>query len=395
MDKELRLRIEKNIKVKEIISLIENLVASPSYSGIENQETETAKKIYDFFKKENIEAEMIPVTDGRCNIIARLKGNGKGKALLLTGHTDTVHPYNMEDPFKIKTLDGKIFGRGVVDMKGALSCMMISMAALKKAGAVLQGDLIFAGVIDEEDSSLGTRALISSGFSADGVIIGEPTNMEVCTCHRGVEWLEFIFHGKSVHSSQKEKGINAIQKAVKFISKLEEDLEPALKKRRHALIGPSLMNYGFINGGAQPGIVAGECVLRMDRRWLPQEKHEMVMGEFQKIMDEIKEKDPQFHADFIPMGEGDVNEAMETDINEPIVKASLRVISEETGQEHFPNAFPAWSDGGLFCGIGKMPSVILGPGSIDCAHSDNEHIEMAVLEQAALYYALIAFEYCK
>ena len=78
-------RIAENIKKEEIIGLITDLVGCPSHEGIERQETDTAAKIFDFFKKEGIPTELVPVVDGRCNVIARIKGSSGGRSLLLTG----------------------------------------------------------------------------------------------------------------------------------------------------------------------------------------------------------------------------------------------------------------------------------------------------------------------
>src|SRR5690554_3186721 len=87
---------------EEIIALIKELVQIPSYNGVENQETEVAKHIHSVFQKEGIDSEVVHVADGRCNVIAKIKGNGSGKTLLLTGHMDTVPPYDMDNPFQLR-----------------------------------------------------------------------------------------------------------------------------------------------------------------------------------------------------------------------------------------------------------------------------------------------------
>ncbi|MDD4024049.1 MAG: M20/M25/M40 family metallo-hydrolase, partial [Synergistales bacterium] len=149
----------KELDEREMISLIADLVNTPSYPGIPEQETGVAKLIHDFFVKEGIPSEIYEVVDGRCNVVARLEGHGKGKTLLLTGHTDTVPPYDMEDAFRMKIENEKLIGRGVVDMKGALACMVLSMAAIRRSGTRLKGNIMFAGVIGEEGKSEGTCAL--------------------------------------------------------------------------------------------------------------------------------------------------------------------------------------------------------------------------------------------
>lgn len=393
--------IKQYFSEKETVDLIKKLVSSPSHEGIENQETEVARYIYEFFEKEGIEAELIPVVEGRCNVTARLKGKGSGKSLLLTGHTDTVPPYDMQgDPYKIRVIDGKMYGRGVVDMKAGLACMMMAMAAIKRAGINLSGDLIFAGVIDEEAKSEGTRALLKSGLFVDAAIVSEPSNMEVCIAHRGLEWFEFAFHGKTVHGGKQKEGINAIQKAMKFINKLECELIPELEKRTHPLLGNSTMNYGLIKGGTQPSTVAGECILQIDRRWIPGENYADILGEYQKVLDELHNEDPQFKADFKVMAVSDmdeefVHESMNTDAEDLIVKVAQKALVEVTGAKSDLQSFTAWTDGGLINGYGKIPTIILGPGYLESAHSACEHLKIDSVAPAVTIYALIASDYCK
>src|SRR5665648_316684 len=375
--------IKEHFSEKETIELIKKLVSSPSHEGIENQETEVANHIYDFFVKEGIEAEIIPVCDGRCNVIARLKGKGTGKTLLLTGHTDTVPPYDIQgNPYKIKVQDGRMYARGVVDMKAGLACMMMAMAAIKRSKLEIDGDVIFAGVIDEEAKSEGTRALLKSELSYDAAIVSEPSSMKICIAHRGLEWLEFSFHGKTVHGGEQEKGINAIEKAMKFIYKIENELIPELKKRKNPIIGSSSMNYGLIRGGTQPSTVAGECKLQIDRRWIPGEKYSDILDEYKKI--EISYMDSEF-----------VHEAMNTDSEEMIVKIAQKTLMQVTSEEAELKAFTAWTDGGLINYYKGIPTIILGPGSLKSAHSTEEHVEIDAIVPAVMLYALISLEYCK
>lgn len=304
------------------------------------------------------------------------------------------------DPYKIKIADGNMYARGVVDMKGPLACMMLAMAAIKRAGIELAGDLIFAGVIDEEAKSEGTRALLKSGIKADAAIVSEPSNMQICVGHRGLEWFEFAFHGKTVHGGKQKEGINAIQKATMFINRLEEDLIPAIEKRTYPVIGSSSMNYGYIKGGTQPSTVAGECILQIDRRWIPGEKYNDVLNEYQNILDELHEKDPKFNADFKVMDisymdEIFVHEVMDTKVEEDIVKVSQSAIAEATGKESEIVSFPAWTDGGLINSYAKIPTIVLGPGGLESAHSAAEYIEIDSLVPAVVIYSLIAAKFCK
>ncbi len=393
--------IKQYFTEKEIIDLTRLLVESPSHTGIENQETQVANIIYEFFTKEGIPAELIQVADGRCNVMATLKGKGTGKSLLLCGHTDTVPPYDMQDPYELKIVDNSMYGRGVNDMKGQIACMITAMAAIKRANIELSGDIIFAGVIDEEAKSLGARALLKNGLAADAAIVGEGTQMQINTTQKGLEWLQFNFHGKTVHGGKQKEGINAIEKAAKFIARVEAELIPKIENRTHPNFNvPSSMNYGMIKGGTQPSTVAGDCILQIDRRWVEGEKYEEILDEYQKILDQLACEDPQFKADFEVMDisymeEGFIHEVMNTDTNEEIVKISEQVIKDVLGKAAKLDTMPAWTDGGLINTYGKIPTIVLGPGFMENAHSAQEHLEIDSLIPAVTIYSLIACKYCK
>lgn len=392
--------IKSVITEEEVVNIINDLVKIPSHPGIKNQETEVARYIHNLFLKEGIQSEVIPVVDGRCNVLAKIKGKGNGKSLLLTGHTDTVPPYDMADPYNIKIENGKMFGRGVVDMKGPLACMIASMIGIKRANIELEGDLIFAGVIDEEHKSEGTIALLESNLKADAAIVGEPSNLDICLAHRGLEWLEFTFEGKAVHGGKQEEGINAILKASDFIQAMEENMIPKVKKSSHPLIGTGSLNYGTIKGGTQPSTVAGECSLTIDRRWLPGESYEDILNDFNMLIDQLHKNDEEFNCnlkvmDISVMKDGYVHEAMEIDPEHPIIDIVINASEKITGTAPKKTYFPAWSDGGLLSSYGKIPTIIFAPGDLESAHSANEFLELSQVFPATLVYALIAINFCK
>lgn len=392
--------IKQEISEEELIKLIRDLTKIPSYTGIPEQETQVAKYINNLFKSECIESELIHVIDGRSNVIAEIKGSGKGKRLLLTGHMDTVPPYDMRgNPFDVRINDGKLYGRGVLDMKGPLSCMILAMIAIKRAGIELEGDLIFAGVIDEELKSEGTRSLIKNGISADAAIVGEPSEMEICIGHRGLEWFEFYFEGKSVHGGKQDSGINAISKANKFITNMEEKLIPKIKERKHPIIGNSSMNYGYIQGGTQPSTVPEGCILQVDRRWIPGESYQDIIREYSEIIHEIKKEDHEFNCYFKVMDNSYmekeiIHEAMEIDENHPIIKIITDIGINILNRKPKKTSFPGWTDGGLLAYYANIPTVVFAPGNIETAHSANEFIEIKDLYPATLIYALTAIEFC-
>ncbi|MBK5252903.1 MAG: M20 family metallopeptidase [Peptostreptococcaceae bacterium] len=383
-----------NIKYEEILAWIMDMVSIPSYPGIEKQETGVAIYIKSIFDKEGIKCELVEVEDGRCNVYAELESETKGKTLLLCGHMDTVEPYNMKDALKPVVVGDKLYGRGTSDMKGPVACMMAAMIDLKRSGTQFKGKVMFAGVCDEEMNSIGAIELLKSDIKVDAAIIGEPTDLDICLGHRGLEWYEFKFIGKTVHGGSQDKGINAIQKAVKFINHLEDDLIPFVNAKKHELLDKATLNYGVIQGGTQLSTVAGECILLVDRRFLPYESYEDVENEFKDLINKLSKEDEDFHCemkvlDVSVMKPGYVHMPMEIDKDHELVKR-LKEISPDSKLTFFP----AWTDGGLLYSYGNIPTVVIGPGLIECCHSDSEYMPTEHIMRAATIYREAIIKYC-
>ncbi|MDL2327698.1 M20 family metallopeptidase [Ruminococcaceae bacterium OttesenSCG-928-A11] len=387
------------VREEELVKWTMELVRIPSHPGVPEQETGVARYIKSVFDAEGIECALTEVADGRCNVTARLPGTGAGKTLLLCGHIDTVEPYDMEratDPF---IESGNIHGRGTSDMKGPVACMMAALIGLKRRGVQLPGDLVFAGVIDEESASLGTIDLIERGIKADGAIVGEPSALQLCVAHRGLEWLEFHFIGKTVHGGRQREGINAIQKAVDFINLMNETLVPKVYARKHPLLVEATINAGVIQGGTQLSTVAGDCTLLVDRRFLPSENYDDAMQEFRDLLAELERRDPQFKCemkvmDVSVMKPGYIHAPMEIDQGDPLVLAMAGAVEAATGGPAVKTLFPAWTDGGLLSHYAGIPCLVIGPGEIEACHSKAECIAIDQLNKGYLAYTLLAEEFC-
>ncbi len=392
-------------KLKEVISedhlikMTSEMISIPSYAGIPNQETSVAMYIKSIFDENDICCELKEVTDGRCNVIATLKSEKPGKKIILNGHIDTVEPNDMEDAFVPRIDCGNLYGRGASDMKGPVAAMIEAMIAIKKSDSLKSGEIIFTGVIDEEHNSKGTIDLLESGITADAAIVGEPSDLEIHTAHRGLEWFEFHFIGKTVHGGAQDEGVNAISKAVDFINAMEESLIPEIFSRKHDLLKEATLNYGVIHGGTQLSTVAGDCYLYVDRRFLPYETYEEVVEQFKTLLNSLSIKDPFFRCEMrvteeSKMKDGYVHLPMEIDPEHPFVSLIKRHVEDVTEKPAIMSFFPAWTDGGLLKGYRNIPTVVFGPGIVSCCHSKEEHIPIWHLPKAALIYALTAVEFC-
>lgn len=384
----------------EAVKLTQELIRIPSHKYVENRESNIAKFIYDYCSKKGLEVEFQEVEGLRRNVIARLKGNGTGKNLIFNGHTDTVPPYEMTiEPFGGEIKDGYVLGRGANDMKGAVACMITAMVNIKNKGVVLSGDIILTAAVGEEEKSDGTEYVVKSGIKADGALVGEPANYGYALGHRGLEWLEIRIEGRTAHGGIPELGINAISKAARLIRKIEEDLMPKLKERQNEWMGPSVMNFGLIKGGTQPSSVADSCIIQIDRRYLPEENVESVIKEYQDIIDELKQEDPDFKAEIIRM---DSNLMEEFDhaplIAQPdsdIARTVYNVLKDFNKKEPNIEKRRGWTDAGVLSTYGKIPTVVTGPGDLKYSHARDEKIPVQDLVNYVEIYTRIAEKFCK
>jgi len=394
-------RIAEWFTEAEVVTLTQEMIRIPSDWDQPLREKHVLDYICRFLDQHGIEYRISPVEDQRYNIIATYRGQDtvNGKSLLLNGHVDTVPAYEMEfAPFEGFLEGGYIHGRGAVDMKGAVAAMIIALVVCKRANIALAGDLIFTAVVGEEGRSEGTESLVLQGFKADGAIVGEPSNFDFAIGHRGLEWIELIVHGKIAHSGVAEQGVNAIRNATKLITALDAELGPILKERFNPYTGPSILNYGRIEGGTQPSTVADKCKIQIDRRYVPGETLDQVIGEIQAVIDQLAAEDPEFRAELTFMEENAMTKLahvpMMTDPSDEVVSTLTQSIASVTGRTPTMSTRRGWTDGGLLSHYLGIPTVICGPGDISYSHAKNERIAVEQLVQAVEIYVQTAVRFC-
>lgn len=396
--KELRSAIEQALDVNFVIQVASQLVSIESHRDAPGRERKVAEKAAEILSSWGLEPHLAVVLEDRPNVYCTLPGTGGGHSLMFNGHLDTVPAYNMIiPPFQPEVRDGMLYGRGTVDMKGQIACMLVAMKLLRDLDVPLKGDLTFAGVINEEDRSEGTEFLVANGPTADRCVVGEPTGLEIMAGHRGLEWLEFTFIGKAAHGGTPHKGINAISKAAKFVRRVEDKLMPELSKRVHPIIGPAVMNFGVIRGGTQPSSVADQCVIQIDRRWIPAEKLDRVLGEYQDIIDELSAEDPTFKCTWKRMESNMAtldHYPMEISLDDYLVVELKKVLTDLLPQPPTIAAFGGWTDASLISNFAHIPTVVFGPGDLSVAHSPCEYIPVEELRLGTLAYALLAASCC-
>ncbi len=379
---------------KGIIELLQTLVRAPSHPPVPRQEEATVRALEAYLLSHGIPSRLVEISEGRPNLMAAIEGRAPGRHLLFCGHTDTVPPNagSSADFFSARIENGRMFGRGTVDMKGALAAMAGALVEIHESGGLDAGRVTLAAVIDEELESLGAERLITSGFKADGAIIGEASGNRVVIGHKGLEWLEARFFGKAVHGSVREEGIDAIAAAAHFVTLVESELIPRFERNPDPILGPSAINIGTIHGGQQPSIVAAECRVQVDRRWVTTETVEQVFAGLEELLDKVRAARPGLRTELVRMPEG-----MATMLHGPLVIAREHPLVQAAqqalagaGRDSSLTVFPAWTDGALISREAGIPTLIWGPGELKLAHSAEESVPVEDILLAARLYAAAA-----
>ncbi|HEY3856248.1 MAG TPA: M20 family metallopeptidase [Verrucomicrobiae bacterium] len=318
-----------------------------------------------------LDVEFQPVAPGRSNIIARLSPKEKVQhRILFVPHMDTVPP-SSEAQFNPCVSNGRLYGRGACDTKGSVAAMLTAIVSFAKNGGPLpKTEIIFAGVIDEENAQAGSRALVASGMRGDFAIVGEPTRLRVVTAHKGSVWLRFETRGKAAHGSCPNLGKNAVHEMARVVDFLETDYASQLRKRRHPLLGCATVSVGSIKGGTQPNIVPDSCFASVDRRTLPGETEKSVLSEL-RLLFKKRGLNPKIASE-----KSSFCLPMETDHRLPLAQTLLKIARQSA-----PLGVNYFCDASVLAAAGT-PSVVFGPGDIAQAHTSDEWISLDSLNRA-------------
>jgi len=381
-------RLLASIKEPELIEFCQQLVRRKSVNppGDELPIAEYVASTLDGF---GLEVELVRHGPNRASVLARLKGRGTKPGLLYNGHLDTVPVGAQEwihDPFSAKTAEGKIWGRGAVDMKGGLAALMAAAKALAGARLPLSGDFIMAATAGEETDSQGAMAIAARSDlrPLQAVIIAEPTNNGVYVAEKGALWLELTTHGKTAHGATPELGRNAVMMMWKLIGELEK-LE--IPHEEHPMLGSFTRSINTIAGGMKTNVVPDNCVVTVDMRTVPGQDHLAILRRIEDLIEDLGRRIPDFKAsakitnDRIPV---------QTSPEESVVKGVVEIVAEVTGERPVPGGISYYTDGAAFVPALNIPMIICGPGDPKLAHQPNEHVEVSSLVLSARIFTLAA-----
>ncbi len=366
--------------IQTLASLVSINSVNSSYEGGPG-EREIATWIRNFFEQRGIEVWEQEVFPNRPNIIARLPGRNSSRRIILEAHTDTVSVQGMTiPPFEPTIADGKMFGRGSCDTKAGLAAMMHAVASLHEDGIQPPCEVWLAAVVDEEFSYRGVVKLCE-GLTGHAALVAEPTGLRAVIASKGVLRWRIAVRGKAAHSGKPHLGINAINHMARVILAIEEDHQ-RLATQVHPLLGPATVNVGVIHGGVQVNFVPDTCTIEIDRRLLPGETVEAVLAHYQALLDTLKSQHPTLDAFMEPPMLTD--RALETSADSEPAQLANTLLTE-MGLDGTLCGVPFGSDASKLSHQG-IPSLVVGPGSIDQAHGAVEFVELAQVERAFEFY---------
>jgi acetylornithine deacetylase/succinyl-diaminopimelate desuccinylase family protein len=319
------------------------------------------------------------VLPGRRNVWGTLKGSGGGPTILLAGHLDTVGTQGYDSPFEPLVKDGKIYGRGSCDMKAGLAAYLEVVRHLQRSGTNLRGDLIIAGVIDEEHAMAGSKDFGLHGPHIDYAIVAEPTLLNISAAHKGQFLTTLATRGLAAHSSMPDKGRNAVYHMASVLSALQRYASDLSRRAADPVCGAPSFSVGVIRGGDNACSVPDFCEIDIDRRTIPGETSTAVLQELQDVMAQAKLVEPAL--DYTISTPFLYLPPLDTKPDASVMTAILSACSEVTGTAKV-TAFPGSTDAPNF----GCPTVICGPGDLAQCHSLNEYVSIAQIEDAVRIY---------
>lgn len=381
-----------NSSLPSTIAILERLVGFDSISAKPTHEI--VQYICDYLSDHGVEAELSYAKDGsRANIFATVGPLVDG-GVVLNGHTDVVPVQGQtwtSDPFVLTRKGTRLYGRGSVDMKGFLACVLGSVPIFQSVELAKPIHIAFS--YDEEIGGLGMPVLLESmqkhAFKPSMVIVGEPTDMALITGHKGGYEMRTEILGYEVHSCNPTLGVSAISVASKLIQKIESmALKMSSTPHSDSPFNPPFctFNIGTIEGGMARNATAGWCNFNWEFRPMPGEDGDQIIAEitdyaFYELLPAMK----AVHADCTI---NIVTEAPVPALSDTNASLAAEFVSQITGLNS-RDVVSFGTDAGYFSNVG-LSTVVFGPGSIARAHKPDEYIETSELEQGLDFLAKLA-----
>ncbi len=342
-----------------------------------------AEHLREQLRRLGLDAELVGDPE-RPSVVAEARARGASETIAVASHLDTVPVDGMEiPPFEPRIEAGRMYGRGTCDTKGGMAALVDALERALRAGP-LRRSVIAIGQADEESGSAGARAVLAhlGDRKPDWAIATEPTSLRVVTAHKGIVRAGLAARGIAVHSSDPGRGRNAIVTLARAAIALD-DLSRALADRVHPALGPSTLSIGLFSGGSAANIVPDRAALVVDRRLIPGESEATVRAEIAEVLRRAGVRDVEIEWCQVEKPELAIADGAHC---VRICRAALAAA----GLPDAPATAAFGTDAGIFAAAG-VPALVLGPGSVEQAHTAAEWVALAEVESmAGLLYGLLS-----
>ncbi len=383
----------------DVVSTLQQLIRLPSVNPMGRDvagepyfEHRVTDYLQRYFEQLGVAWQRQPVAPWRDNILARFDGDescgADGPVLVWEVHQDTVPADGMSiDPWEPVVRDGRVYGRGSCDVKGGMACMLTAFARLVRTAPPGRPTVILACTVNEENGFTGARELAGSWAAGgcplvpklpQGVIVAEPTSLNVVVAHKGVVRWRCHTHGRAAHSSQPESGENAIYRMGHVVTELEEYASTLAQHAADPRLGSPTLIVGTIRGGICVNAVPDLCTIELDRRLLPQEDP---LPARQAVIDWLSRRLPVAVSSRLQHDSPFLISHSLSDQSPTRLARQLQQVIRELGPSAELIGVPYGTDAPFFAQLG-IPTVVFGPGSIAQAHTADEWVPIDQLQWA-------------
>ena len=345
-------------------------------------ERRCAEYVADWFDHHDIDATLVEEPDpGRPQVGARV--GTEGPTLVLNGHLDVVpagdHDEWTHDPYAGVVEDGRLYGRGSVDMKTGVAIAMLTAHRLREEveSGTIEGSIVVHAAMGEETADPGTKSLLEAGFDGDFGVVLEPTELRVATSEKGMAWYELSWPGTPAHASRPDEGHNPIPELQPILSTLAE-YDARLRERTDPLCGEAYATVTQVSAGmgANKAVLPEQATLTLDRRILPDESIESVDAEVDALVAGLRD---DYGID-VHWERHETYASASISVDHPLAEVFREHSQSVADARTEPWGIKASTDVRDFVNGADIPAITWGPGSLAQAHTIDEYIEIAAAE---------------
>jgi succinyl-diaminopimelate desuccinylase len=346
-----------------------------------------AERLASLLEGAGIAVDLVPFGEGRAQLVARVGGTPGKLPLGFTGHLDTVplgaQPWSV-DPLSAEIIDGKLYGRGSSDMKSGVAAFVTACIALADRLVHTPG-VVLVITASEETGCTGADALAGGKTplpQVGALVVAEPTGNQPLVGHKGALWLEAVTTGVTAHGSMPEKGVNAVYKAARAVTALQDfDFNVA----RHDIMGRATLNVGTIQGGLNINSVPDRAAIGIDIRTIPGADHAKIRAQLTSYLGSDVALSTLIDAP-----------SVWTAPNDPWIGEVFRIARETAGFGREIATAPYFTDASVLTpAMGSPPTAIIGPGELAMAHQTDEYCFVSRIEQATEIYSRMIRNWCE